>query len=563
MWSVGVILYVLLSGTPPFQEPPSVGDNSGGPRNAENDNSLHSFRFSNHRPVVDFPEEFWHDVSDTARDLVRRLLMPDPKRRFTVEQACRHSWILVEDGDTHISPLEDPKLAGIVKPASTPCVESDRPSIDALKGHAHGKNAQMEHEQKESETSDNARLKQESGIASTDDQLRPQSYSSGVSSTVNASTNESSIDSTKDIRRPKTVSDEIDMHESRNSESMESGQKEANVTKVTPDDDSQTADALDHEIHKRLAFKAPPNVKEQQMVSGEESERTVAKADQPTVLSGPLFIPPMVKQNTNGGQVNSPNSKKSTMEKMPVSGAGASESSGGTQQQKRAPVKGKLVNDSRKKERRNKPFGSSCLSSERFKKRPQKAVRRCKPGTQTKGEESASSRRVSDASSESKSTANKMAPLTPKNVNGRPQAFRLRLIEQAKSETKSRKKQPMLSSDKTNPPTTNNGDDGNYEDDIESQFSTERPESIHSSPESVPPPAPDRSASGGKENKPAFRLGETRSKRRKMKGQVTEEKKPKKSRRRYSNGTDASTNKGGKKQTTLSAWCLPDEGYNI
>ncbi|GKY99526.1 hypothetical protein MPSEU_000906700 [Mayamaea pseudoterrestris] len=86
IWSLGIILYILLSGVPPF-DPDSHRD-----------------------LVIEFPHEFWACVSKPAQDLVRKLLVVDPKLRFTVSQACLHEWILEEDGDTHCNPLDDPRL---------------------------------------------------------------------------------------------------------------------------------------------------------------------------------------------------------------------------------------------------------------------------------------------------------------------------------------------------------------------------------------------------------------------------------------------------------------------
>jgi serine/threonine protein kinase len=90
-WSIGVILFILLSGSPPF-------DVSAG------FDAVASAR-------VIFHEDQWNDVSREARDLVKRLLEKDPRRRMSVRDACRHAWILVEDGDTHCHPLHDPLIA--------------------------------------------------------------------------------------------------------------------------------------------------------------------------------------------------------------------------------------------------------------------------------------------------------------------------------------------------------------------------------------------------------------------------------------------------------------------
>ena len=76
MWSVGVILYILLCGFPPFyeEEMPALFK------------QIMSGRY-------DFPSPWWDNISADAKDLVKKLLVVDPKKRFTAEQVLKHKWI--------------------------------------------------------------------------------------------------------------------------------------------------------------------------------------------------------------------------------------------------------------------------------------------------------------------------------------------------------------------------------------------------------------------------------------------------------------------------------------
>jgi len=75
MWSIGVILYILLVGYPPFY--------------ADNDPALFKKIMA---CDYDFGEG-WDVISNTAKDLVKNLLVKDPKKRLTASQSLNHPFI--------------------------------------------------------------------------------------------------------------------------------------------------------------------------------------------------------------------------------------------------------------------------------------------------------------------------------------------------------------------------------------------------------------------------------------------------------------------------------------
>jgi len=76
LWSVGVILYILLCGFPPFYSAntPELYD------------QIREGRYS-------FPEPYWTNVSQSAKDLVTGLLTVDVSKRMTIKQLLQHPWI--------------------------------------------------------------------------------------------------------------------------------------------------------------------------------------------------------------------------------------------------------------------------------------------------------------------------------------------------------------------------------------------------------------------------------------------------------------------------------------
>jgi len=76
LWSIGVICYILLCGFPPFY----------------NDNIAELFE-QIMNAEYDFPHEYWHSISEEAKDFVRKLLVADPAKRMTSQQALVHPWL--------------------------------------------------------------------------------------------------------------------------------------------------------------------------------------------------------------------------------------------------------------------------------------------------------------------------------------------------------------------------------------------------------------------------------------------------------------------------------------
>ncbi|KAM3340427.1 calcium-dependent protein kinase 13 [Capsicum galapagoense] len=76
IWSAGVILYILLCGVPPFW--------------AESEQGVAQAIL---RGAIDFKREPWPSISDSAKNLVRQMLEPDPKLRLTAKQVLEHPWL--------------------------------------------------------------------------------------------------------------------------------------------------------------------------------------------------------------------------------------------------------------------------------------------------------------------------------------------------------------------------------------------------------------------------------------------------------------------------------------
>ncbi|CAN1789781.1 Calcium-dependent protein kinase 9 [Linum perenne] len=93
IWSAGVILYILLSGVPPFW--------------AETEKGIFDAVL---KGDIDFQSHPWPSISDGAKDLVCKMLTHDPKKRLTSAQVLEHPW-LKEGGEASDKPIDSAVLS--------------------------------------------------------------------------------------------------------------------------------------------------------------------------------------------------------------------------------------------------------------------------------------------------------------------------------------------------------------------------------------------------------------------------------------------------------------------
>jgi len=82
MWSVGVLVYVLLTGCSPF----------GGDSKQETFCNIAQCR-------LDFPDDLFEDISEDAKDFMRKLMVKNPSNRLTAKECLQQPWFTREACD--------------------------------------------------------------------------------------------------------------------------------------------------------------------------------------------------------------------------------------------------------------------------------------------------------------------------------------------------------------------------------------------------------------------------------------------------------------------------------
>uniref|UniRef100_A0A3B3ZCS1 Protein kinase domain-containing protein n=1 Tax=Periophthalmus magnuspinnatus TaxID=409849 RepID=A0A3B3ZCS1_9GOBI len=78
IWALGVLLYILLCGFPPFRS-----------RERDQEELFQLIKQAH----LHFLSPYWDPISEEAKHLVRTLLQPDPLLRLTAEQTLMHPWV--------------------------------------------------------------------------------------------------------------------------------------------------------------------------------------------------------------------------------------------------------------------------------------------------------------------------------------------------------------------------------------------------------------------------------------------------------------------------------------
>ncbi|XP_061640436.1 MAP kinase-activated protein kinase 3 isoform X2 [Phyllopteryx taeniolatus] len=126
MWSLGVIMYILLCGFPPFYSNTGQAISPGMKRRIR-------------MGQYEFPNPEWADVSHEGKGLIHQLLKTDPNERMSISQFMKHPWIsqsmVVPSTPLHTTRVltEDREMWEEVKEEMTSALATMRVDYDQVK----------------------------------------------------------------------------------------------------------------------------------------------------------------------------------------------------------------------------------------------------------------------------------------------------------------------------------------------------------------------------------------------------------------------------------------------
>ena len=89
IWSIGIALYILLSGSLPFNFKNGKSVSIEESENNENNNNSEELQFS----IINSEPKYIENISDEARDLLKGLLNKNPEKRLNCDEILAHPWL--------------------------------------------------------------------------------------------------------------------------------------------------------------------------------------------------------------------------------------------------------------------------------------------------------------------------------------------------------------------------------------------------------------------------------------------------------------------------------------